>query len=111
MRLIAGFIALALMLPSVHAQKAPPTYDATAARSPIAPPSTDPFARSELREDQLENHKHYVNSAREVVHSPSRSKDGAVPPGASAQCRDGTYSFSRSHRGTCSHHGGVAAWL
>ncbi|WP_431636442.1 DUF3761 domain-containing protein [Dyella sp. KULCS107] len=34
-----------------------------------------------------------------------------VPAGASAQCRDGTYSFSRSRRGTCSHHGGVARWL
>jgi hypothetical protein len=24
---------------------------------------------------------------------------------------DGTYSFSQSRRGTCSHHGGVAKWL
>lgn len=31
--------------------------------------------------------------------------------GATARCRDGTYSYSRSRRGTCSHHGGVAAWL
>jgi hypothetical protein len=111
MRLLAGFIALAFLLPFAHAQKAPPTYDAPAARSPLAQPSTDPFTRSGPREDQLESHKHYVNSAREVVHSPSRSKDGAVAPGASAQCRDGTYSFSRSRRGTCSHHGGVAVWL
>src|SRR5258708_28895226 len=29
----------------------------------------------------------------------------ATPQGATAQCRDGTYSFSRSRRGTCSHHG------
>ncbi|WP_289161349.1 DUF3761 domain-containing protein [uncultured Parabacteroides sp.] len=28
-----------------------------------------------------------------------------------ATCRDGTYSFSRGGRGTCSHHGGVARWL
>jgi hypothetical protein len=28
-----------------------------------------------------------------------------------AICRDGTYSFSMHHRGTCSHHGGVARWL
>jgi Protein of unknown function (DUF3761) len=33
------------------------------------------------------------------------------PPGASAQCRDGTYSYSRHHSGTCSRHGGVAAWF
>jgi hypothetical protein len=35
----------------------------------------------------------------------------ASPAGASARCRDGTYSYSRSRRGTCSHHGGVAVWL
>jgi len=33
------------------------------------------------------------------------------PPGATARCRDGTYSFSKHRSGTCSHHGGVAQWL
>src|SRR4051794_30613511 len=33
------------------------------------------------------------------------------PPGATALCADGTYSFSQHHSGTCSHHGGVAKWL
>lgn len=33
------------------------------------------------------------------------------PPGATALCRDGTPSFSATHSGTCSHHGGVATWL
>src|SRR4051812_27623885 len=35
----------------------------------------------------------------------------AAPPGATARCNDGTYSHSRHRSGTCSHHGGVAAWL
>ena len=35
----------------------------------------------------------------------------APPPGATALCRDGTYSFSKHHSGTCSYHGGVAKWL
>jgi len=52
----------------------------------------------------------YTNSRGERVASPRRSASGP-PAGASAQCRDGTYSFSRSRRGTCSHHGGVARWL
>ena len=30
---------------------------------------------------------------------------------ATAQCRDGSYSYSQHHSGTCSHHGGVAVWL
>jgi hypothetical protein len=32
------------------------------------------------------------------------------PIGASALCRDGTYSFSATRSGTCSWHGGVAVW-
>jgi hypothetical protein len=51
----------------------------------------------------------YINSFGEEVPRPRRST--SVPAGASARCRDGTYSFSRSRRGTCSHHGGVAQWL
>ena len=53
----------------------------------------------------------YVNSRGEWVPSPARTPNNSPPPGASARCRDGTYSFSRSRRGTCSHHGGVADWL
>jgi uncharacterized protein YraI len=53
----------------------------------------------------------YINSQGEWVPSPVRTLDGLAPAGASARCRDGTYSFSRSRRGTCSHHGGVAEWL
>lgn len=53
----------------------------------------------------------YINSRGEWVASPIRTLDGRPPEGASAQCRDSTYSFSRSRSGTCSHHGGVARWL
>lgn len=53
--------------------------------------------------------KYYTNSRGERVQSPTRYL--SVPVGATALCRDGTYSFSRSRRGTCSHHGGVAKWL
>jgi hypothetical protein len=31
--------------------------------------------------------------------------------GATAQCKDGTYSHAKNHQGACSHHGGVAKWL
>lgn len=31
--------------------------------------------------------------------------------GATAQCNDGTWSYSQTHSGTCSWHGGVARWL
>lgn len=51
----------------------------------------------------------YYNSRGEFVPSPTFSE--SAPAGASAKCRDGSYSFSRSRRGTCSRHGGVARWL
>ena len=53
----------------------------------------------------------YTNSKGNRVRSPTRTTENQPPAGASAQCRDGTYSFSQSRRGTCSHHGGVARWL
>jgi hypothetical protein len=51
----------------------------------------------------------YVNSAGNTVCSPYASS--SAPTGATAKCGDGTYSFSQSCSGTCSHHGGVATWL
>jgi len=51
----------------------------------------------------------YINSRGHCVPRPRRSN--SVPAGATAKCRDGTYSFSESRRGTCSYHGGVAQWL
>jgi hypothetical protein len=51
----------------------------------------------------------YVNSAGNTVCSPERSS--TAPAGATAECGDGTYSFSESRSGTCSSHEGVAKWL
>lgn len=51
----------------------------------------------------------YINSVGRRVPSPVFSS--AAPDGATARCGDGSYSFSQSRRGTCSHHGGVASWL
>jgi hypothetical protein len=33
------------------------------------------------------------------------------PKGATAQCKDRTYSFSEHVSGTCANHGGVEQWL
>lgn len=52
---------------------------------------------------------YYTNSYGNRVQSPTRYD--SRPAGATALCRDGTYSFSQSRRGTCSHHGGVARWF
>jgi hypothetical protein len=60
---------------------------------------------------QLIEQGSYVNKDGAFVHSPAHTVSGAAPAGASAQCRDGSYSFSTHHSGTCSHHGGVSRWL
>jgi hypothetical protein len=51
----------------------------------------------------------YVNVEGFEVQSPTFYHK--IPEGACAVCRDGTYSFSRNRRGTCSRHGGVAEWV
>lgn len=62
-------------------------------------------------EGQLIEHGHYTNKSGQTVHSPAHTNDGKVPRGATAKCRDGSYSFSQHRSGTCSGHHGVAAWL
>ncbi|HSE16928.1 MAG TPA: DUF3761 domain-containing protein [Pyrinomonadaceae bacterium] len=51
----------------------------------------------------------YINVDGIRVPSPVFSE--TKPAGATARCRDGSYSFSMHRRGTCSHHGGVAEWF
>jgi uncharacterized protein YgiM (DUF1202 family) len=53
--------------------------------------------------------KSYVNV--DGVRVPSPVFSDTKPAGATARCRDGSYSFSQHRRGTCSHHGGVAEWF
>ena len=51
-----------------------------------------------------------VNSTRQLPRMPKTESAGA-PAGATAQCKDGTWSFSQNRSGTCSGHGGVSQWL
>ena len=67
-----------------------------------------------LRSSSNRNYKfgsgrYYTNVDGYRVQSPTYSK--RKPTGATALCWDGTYSYSRNSRGTCSHHGGVKRWL
>jgi CobQ-like glutamine amidotransferase family enzyme len=99
-----------LVLASLMALGAP-----AAAKPPPAPARSVSEAASGVRrttdEADLLEHGTYRNHEGNTVHSPAHSATGAVPAGASARCRDGTYSFSQHRSGTCSHHGGVAGWL
>src|SRR6266705_3151515 len=68
-------------------------------------PSTSSHA-SQQPSTNCKDNGTYVNSKGQTVKRPETCS--SAPQGATAQCRDGTYSFSRSRRGTCSHHGGIA---
>ena len=79
--------------------------------APLAPQVA--LARSCFQPDEtkLESHQHYRSRRDDCdVHGPAKTRDGAKPEGASAKCRDGTWSFSHSRSGTCSRHGGVERW-
>lgn len=51
------------------------------------------------------SHGYYTSSDGHRVHGPDYNRHNVT-----AHCGDGTLSHSRHHRGTCSHHGGVAHW-
>lgn len=115
----AGLWLMGAMLPSPAPTPAVvpvQTSEATAAlEAKPAEPSTETAkptvqTKKETPADiPLSNNNYYTNVDGNQVHSPAYAPN--VPQGASARCRDGTYSFSQNRRGTCSHHGGVAEWL
>jgi hypothetical protein len=53
----------------------------------------------------------YVNRDGAAVHQPAHTVSGHPPIGATAECQDGSFSYSAHHRGACSRHGGVLRWL
>lgn len=88
---------------------ATPTPKPTITPLPTLTPTTTPIPTDQST--GLSNDTYYTNVDGNEVHSPAYSTDNSVPAGATAQCSDGTYSFSQHRSGTCSHHGGVAQWL
>jgi hypothetical protein len=96
---------LGLLLSLAFALPAFPQAQAKASPSPTPQTSSPATAPGPCSAD------YYRNSNGVCVHRPVKAQGSAVPQGATAQCRDGSYSFSQHRSGTCSHHGGVAKWL
>jgi hypothetical protein len=105
----AFLLSLALVASTAQAQRAPDPVPLPQHR--LAIPAERTNSTTEPNEAELLSHRHYKAKDGHEVHSPAKSKNGQIPAGASAKCRDGTYSFSQHRRGTCSHHGGVGSWL
>jgi hypothetical protein len=100
----------------VHDYRAPKTERiiTTTITEPQSAPDTqndpDPQTYTESRTNHTSKPvSYYVNTDGDMVQSPT--KYDSAPAGATALCHDGTYSFSKNRRGTCSHHGGVQKWL
>jgi hypothetical protein len=72
-------------------------------------PNVTPDSRQTPSAASATTPHYYTNKDGIKVQSPTHYD--SPPSGATAQCADGSYSFSLNHRGTCSHHGGVARWL
>ena len=95
--LVAEPTTQAAPAPAAPVQQAPPV------QAPPAPPVQQAPPPADCGGD------YYINSSGNCVHRPEQAP--AAPAGATAQCTDGSYSFSQHRRGTCSYHGGVAQWL
>lgn len=119
---VIGFIALISSISETPTTMSPSsTYTRPAFTTPTLSPSPLPSSTLPSNSSEVGNRKqsgatggtggddYYTNVDGESVRRPVRSK--TAPAGATAQCIDGTYSFSRHARGACSHHGGVARWL
>jgi hypothetical protein len=107
-RMVLGALGFALLVGSTAAAKATATVTYTDG-------TTSKAGRGAC------SHHGGVASAGTAASAPA-SKGGAPKAqaaaaanagdvaGATAKCKDGTYSHS-THNGACSHHGGVAQWL
>ncbi|KZB87741.1 DUF3761 domain-containing protein [Amycolatopsis regifaucium] len=91
----------------------PPTTDLGEVSKQVDPPpsktrpKTTPTAKAPNPADCGSDY--YRNTDGVCVHRPASGPRAA--DGATALCKDGSYSYSQNRRGTCSGHGGVRTWL
>ena len=87
-----------------------PTPSESPSPAPVAVPATTaPVVAAPTTHATACAADEYRNVDGVCVHRPVPADQ--PPAGATAQCNDGTYSFSQHRSGTCSHHGGVTRWL
>jgi Protein of unknown function (DUF3761) len=87
------------------ATKAPAPAAPAATPAATPPPSTVPPPAAAAKPAAP------ATTAKPAASAPSSTSGNTDPTGATAKCKDGTYSKSQHRSGTCSSHGGVAEWL
>jgi Protein of unknown function (DUF3761) len=99
---LASDPATALAAPS----ESPPTEEPT---SPAPRPTTSHKPQAPQKPQKRTPPRRPAPAPRKVPHRAVHHapKAPAHPAGATAECRDGTFSYAAHHQGACSHHGGV----
>ncbi len=64
-------------------------------------------APAKTMKERMEGH---MAAKHEAAKKPEKA-GVAGAAGATARCKDGSYSHAKTHRGACSGHGGVAEWM
>jgi Protein of unknown function (DUF3761) len=90
-------------------QKATKAKPATAAMAPA--PAAAPAAAAPAPAAAPAASTTAAKTSTATKSAPVATASNTDPTGASAKCKDGTYSKSQHRSGTCSSHGGVAEWL
>src|SRR3954471_3281849 len=86
----------------------PSTWDSAPVTPYATPSETVPAARPSAPPPSSRPPVHRAASHRPAHRAP---KAPAHPAGATAECRDGTFSYAAHHQGACSHHGGVLTFF
>jgi len=75
------------------------------AQTPIAATVTAPTSPVISADDQCGDGYEWSKTSGACIPVPTRAS--TPPQGATYQCVDGTYSFSKTSKGACSRHGGI----
>jgi hypothetical protein len=74
-------------------------------------PSTSQMAANEQKAPRTTSHTRMQRMEQGTAAAPTSKSAGHEAAGATAKCKDGTFSHAQTHSGACSRHGGVAQWL
>jgi hypothetical protein len=98
-----------------HYVKCPPAAAAPAGAAAPAAASAPATAKAPAKTSKAATPSSNAGYSSRKASSPGKAATTAAvagaPAGATARCKDGSYSMSKGHSGACSHHGGVDSWL
>lgn len=76
-----------------------------------AGPSTSQMAANEQKSARTTGQTRMQRTEQGTAAAPTSKSVTHEAAGATARCKDGTYSHAKTHSGACSGHGGVEQWM